>query len=63
MNLVILLNLSEYGFWQQQVEESFTPSTSVAREYFECIWILWKDRPYLVWKSDQGQSFENGEII
>ena len=47
-NLVIYLNLEEYGMHQRDVEASFVASTSFARGFFVSIWILWKDKIYQI---------------
>jgi hypothetical protein len=50
-NLVIYLNLGEYGIRQKEVERSFSSATAAAKDSFNSIWILWKKRAYLVWES------------
>jgi hypothetical protein len=54
-NLVVYLNLSEYGIRQKQVEKSFAAATATAKDSFDSVWILWKKRAYLIWQSSQGR--------
>lgn len=49
--LVIYLNLSEYGIRQNEVESLFPTATSVVKDSFHAVWVLWKKRAYLVWKN------------
>jgi hypothetical protein len=49
-NLVIYLNLSEYGIRQQEVEGCFVSATAIAKDAFAAVWVLWKKQAYLVWK-------------
>ena len=53
VNLLIYLNMSEYGIRHQQVVDCFASATDIAGENFDCVWVLWNDHPYLVWKSGQ----------
>lgn len=55
-NLVVHLNLSEYGIRQQQVEASFGSATSAAKDSFDSVWVLWKGRAYLTWRGGKAQS-------
>lgn len=48
-NLVVYLNLSEYGIRQKEVEACFPSATQVVKDDFEAVWVLWKKRTYLVW--------------
>ena len=48
-NLVIYLNLMEYGIRQSEVEACFRSSTEDARDAFETVWVLWKQQAYQVW--------------
>ena len=48
-NLVVYLNFSEYGIRQKEVENCFAQATSVVREQFEAVWVIWKGKAYLVW--------------
>ena len=47
-NLVIYLNLSEYGIHQKEVECSFPAATSAVKDSFHTVWVLWKKRAHLV---------------
>jgi len=48
-NLVILLNLSEYGIRQAEVEGCLKSATKTVKSAFETVWVLWKKRSYRVW--------------
>lgn len=48
-NLLIYLNLNEYGCYQRQVVRCFPMATAEAGRSFEQVWILWKEVSYLVW--------------
>ena len=48
-NLVIYLNLSEFGSRQSEVEACFPSATEAAKDAFESVWVLWKKRAYQVW--------------
>ena len=48
-NLVIYLNLNEYGIRQREVEACFRSSTESVKDAFETVWILWKLRVYRIW--------------
>ena len=48
-SLVIYLNLSEFGIRQAQVEACFSVATETAKDAFDAVWVLWKNRPYQVW--------------
>ena len=52
-NLVVYLNLSEYGIRQMEVEACFPSATEVAKDNFEAVWVLWKKRTYPVWRNGQ----------
>lgn len=49
-NLVVYLNMGEYGIRQKQVEASFATSTTSVRSHFHTVWVLWQANAYLVWK-------------
>ena len=48
-SLVIYLNVSEYGIRQAEIEASFPSATEVAKDAFDSVWVLWKDKAYRVW--------------
>ena len=50
-NLIIYLNLSEYGIRQKEVETTFASKTAIAKDSFDSVWILWKKQAYLVWNN------------
>lgn len=54
-NLVVYLNLSEYGIRQKEVEKRLVSATEVVKEGFDAIWVLWKNRTYLVWEGGEAK--------
>jgi hypothetical protein len=50
-NLVIYLNLGEYGIRQKEVERCFPTATERAKGHFDAVWVLWKKRAYLIWRA------------
>jgi len=53
-NLIIYLsNAGEYGIRQDQVEACFPSATGSAKNHFNSIWVIWKMKPYLVWRDGQ----------
>ena len=52
-NLVILLNLSEYGIRQKEIVNSIPAATAAAKDSFDSVWVLWKKQAYLVWKGGE----------
>lgn len=46
VNLLIYLNIDEYGIREREIEASLGSSIAAARECFADIWLLWKDRVY-----------------
>jgi hypothetical protein len=50
-NLVVYLNMNEFGIRQDEVENAFPRATAVAKDNFDCVWVLWKNRTYLTWKA------------
>ena len=48
-NLLIFLNIVEYGVRHRESIAKFPVATSVAKEAFREIWVLWKDETHLVW--------------
>ena len=57
-NLVIYLNLIEYGARQTEVVNSFPTATQAAKDKFDAVWVLWKSQAYLVWKKGKTCSGE-----
>jgi hypothetical protein len=47
-NLVIYLNMSEYGIRHKEVKASFASATASVRGRFDTIWILWQGQAYRV---------------
>lgn len=48
-NLVVYLNFGDYGTRHDETIACFVPATSVAKDSFENVWVLWKNRGYHVW--------------
>lgn len=48
-NLVIYLNLCEYGVRQSEVEACLRSATEPAKDAFDAVWVLWKEWAYPVW--------------
>lgn len=46
-NLLILLNLNEFGIRQQEVESTFPAVTAIVKNQFESVWVLWKEKAYM----------------
>jgi hypothetical protein len=51
--LVIYLNISEYGLMQKEIEAAMASSTAPAKDAFCQVWVLWKNRLYLIWENAQ----------
>ncbi|MBF0167486.1 MAG: hypothetical protein HQL45_07620 [Alphaproteobacteria bacterium] len=51
-NLVIYLNLNEFGIRQSEVETCFPHATAAVKDAFETVWILWKKQAYHIWPSN-----------
>lgn len=49
-NLVIYLNLGEYGIRQKEIESCFPGATGSVKDSFDAVWVLWKKLAYLVWQ-------------
>jgi hypothetical protein len=50
LSLVVYLNFGEFGIRHAQVINSFADATKIAAEKFNEVWVLWKEKGYLVWK-------------
>ena len=50
VGLVIYLNIGEYGIRQKEIQAVFPTATREAGQSFASVWVLWKDRVYLVWE-------------
>jgi hypothetical protein len=48
--LVLYLNVSDHGVRHAEIEASFPSATSVAKDHFDAIWILWNNQAYHVWQ-------------
>ncbi len=49
VELLIYLNIEEFGARQHEIELSFPKVVAQAKAHFEATWILWKDRIYGPW--------------
>ncbi len=49
VNLIIYLNLNEFGIRHEMVKDCFASSTKIAKDDFKSVWILWKLTAYPVW--------------
>lgn len=50
-NLVIYLNLSEYGIRRAEIEHCMTDATKPAKDHFQSVWVLWNSRAYKTWEN------------
>lgn len=48
-HLLIYLNISEFGIRQSEIEKSFSEATAPAKDAFQSVWILWKERAYMAY--------------
>jgi hypothetical protein len=55
-SLLILLNINEFGIRQTEIEACFADATSCAKDRFESVWVLWKERACGVWRRGQASS-------
>lgn len=58
VNLLILLNLNEFGIRQSKIEECFALATISAKDEFASVWVLWKGKAYKVWPSQTGVTIQ-----
>jgi len=49
VQLLIYLNINEFGIRQKEIESAFPEATAKAKDQFGAIWILWKARVYRPW--------------
>ena len=62
-NLLIYLNIDEYGIRQNEIISAMVRSTGAARHSFTSVWVLWKSKVFCVWQDGQprgGESDGNG---
>lgn len=52
-NLLIYLNINEYGAYQDNIEQIMATSTANAKDKFHRVWVLWKEKAHLLW--DKGE--------
>lgn len=52
-NLVVYLNVGEYGIRQREIESCFPSATASVKGSFDAVWVLWKSKAYLVWQSGE----------
>jgi hypothetical protein len=48
-NLVVYLNMNEFGIRQSEVVSSFAHATEVAKDAFDSVWVFWHQRAYRIW--------------
>lgn len=48
-NLIIYLNLNDFGIRYREVEDCFSAATEIVKDEFSSVWVLWKLKAYLVW--------------
>jgi hypothetical protein len=48
-NLVVYLNMNEFGIRRSEVASSFAHATEVAKNAFDSVWVFWHQRAYRVW--------------
>jgi hypothetical protein len=53
MRLLIYLNIAEYGTMQKKIEGAMADATTVAKDAFSQVWVLWKSQLYLVWNNGE----------
>jgi hypothetical protein len=53
LRLVILLQIHEWDIAQREVEECMAERTSMAKNVFGEVWIIWKTKLYRVWAGGQ----------
>jgi len=46
VNLLIYLNIDEWGIRQREIEACFDITVGIAKDSFTNVWVLWKDRLY-----------------
>jgi hypothetical protein len=51
--LLIYLNISEYGIREKEIENCFSDATATAKDQFDAIWVLWKGQSYPVWNGGE----------
>ena len=49
-NLLIYLNIGEYGIRHREIIAAFPDATKDAKDIFESVWILWKQQAFEVWR-------------
>ena len=52
-NLLIYLNISEYGIRHNEIIAAFPDATRDAREIFKSVWILWGEQAFEVWRNGE----------
>lgn len=56
-NLVIYLNMNEFGVRHSEVISCFPHATRAVKADFEAVWVLWKGQAYRVWRQSNALEF------
>ena len=60
-NLLIYLNIGEYGIRHREIISAFPDATKDARDIFKSVWILWKEQAFEVWRDGEPSQRVYGE--
>ena len=60
-NLLIYLNIREYGIRHREIISAFPDATKDARDIFKSVWILWKEQAFEVWRDGEPSQRVYGE--
>jgi len=60
-NLLIYLNIGEYGIRHREIIAAFPDATKDARDIFKSVWILWKQQAFEVWRDGEPSQQVYGE--
>lgn len=52
-NLLIYLNINEFGIRQPEIEACMADATAPAKDAFAAVWALWKGQAYHLWQDGQ----------
>jgi hypothetical protein len=58
--LLIYLNIQEFGIRHQEVLASMHDATAAAKDAFAEVWVLWKDKPYRLWAAGSRVELPDG---
>jgi len=60
-NLLIYLNIGEFGIRHREIIAAFPDATKDARDIFKSVWILWKEQAFEVWRDGEASQRVYGE--